>query len=316
MVTTDAQRQALRHAAEWFAHLCANPEDPALRAQWQRWHCHCAEHEWAWLRLTELQARIGGMPQQLAWEVMEKSTLRESGPNRRTLLKGLLLSVGASSVAWQGYRVAPEWMADLKTRTGEQRPETLSDGTLLVLDTDTALDVRFTASTRLLILRAGEVHVTTGKDPRPLLVHSAQGELRALGTRFAVRQLDGLTRLSVYSHAVAVRAAQAGDEVVIEQGQSVMFDHQRLLTPQALEAGEEAWTQGRLVVEGWRLGRLIDELQRYCPGYLGCAPEVRHLRVSGSYSLGNIELTLNTIARSLPVRIQQRTRYWTRILPA
>ena len=316
MVTNDARRQALRHAAQWFAQLSASPDDPALRAQWQRWHCRSAEHEWAWQQLTELQARLGRMPQQLTWEVMEKSTLRESGPNRRTLLKGLLLGAGASSLAWQGYGIAPKWMADVKTRIGEQRQEVLADGTLLVLDTDTALDVVFDASTRLLILRAGEIHVTTGKDSRPFLVRSAQGELRALGTRFAVRQLDGLTRLSVYEHAVAVRPEQADDVVVIEQGQSVTFDRQGLRGSQALKRGEEAWAQGRLEVEGWRLDILIDELQRYCPGYLGCAPEVSHLRVSGSYSLGNIELTLNTIARSLPIRIQQLTRYWTRILPA
>ncbi|MBK4999728.1 DUF4880 domain-containing protein [Pseudomonas sp. S31] len=314
-MTSDAQRQALRRAAEWFAHLSAKPDDPALHARWQHWHSRSAEHEWAWQQLSELQARIGKMPQRLAWEVMEKSTLRETGPNRRTLLKGLLLGAGASSLAWQGYSVAPKWMADIKTRIGEQRQEVLADGTLLVLDTDTALDVRFDASTRLLILRAGEIHVTTGKDPRPFLVASAQGQLRALGTRFAVRQLDGQTRLSVYQHAVGVRPGQAEHEAVIEQGQSVTFDRQSLMATQPLKSDEEAWAQGRLVVEGWRLDRLVAELQRYCPGYLGCAPEVGHLRVSGSYSLGNIELTLNTIARSLPIRIQHRTRYWTRILP-
>ncbi|CAI3804707.1 Protein FecR [Pseudomonas sp. MM221] len=315
MVTNDAQRQALRRAAEWFAHLCANPDDPELRVQWRLWHSRSAEHEWAWQQLTELQARIGNMPQQFAWEVMEKSTLRESGPNRRTVLKALLLGAGTCSLAWQGYDLAPKWMAEVKTRIGEQRQETLSDGTLVVLDTDTALDVIFNASTRLLVLRAGEVHVTTGKDSRPFRVRSAQGELRALGTRFAVRQLDGLTRLSVYNHAVAAHPEKAADEAVIEQGQSVTFDSQRLLVSRPLERGEEAWAQGRLVVEGWRLDRLMGELQRYRSGYLGCAPEVSHLRVSGSYSLGNIEVTLDTIARSLPVRIQQRTRYWTRIVP-
>ncbi|MFJ4051080.1 FecR family protein [Pseudomonas hunanensis] len=109
---------------------------------------------------------------------------------------------------------------------------------------------------------------------------------------------------------------KAAEEVVIEQGQSVTFDRQQLLVTQVLESGEEAWTQGRLEIEGWRLDKLVDELRRYCSGYLGCAPEVSHLRVSGSYSLGNIELTLNTLSRSLPVRIEQHTRYWTSILPA
>ena len=64
---------------------------------------------------------------------------------------------------------------------------------------------------------------------------------------FAVcANLDGLTRLSVYQHAVAVRPEQAEGEVVIEQGQSVTFDRQRLFATQPLKKGEEAWLRG-----GW-----------------------------------------------------------------
>lgn len=315
-MTSDAQRLALRDAAQWFAKLCANPDDPALQAQWQAWHGRSSEHQWAWQRLTELQAQLGSVPQHLAWQVMDKLNLQGSGLERRTLLKCLLLGAGVGSLGWQGYRASPVWLADLRTGTGEQRRETLADGSLLVLDTDTAVDVAFDGVTRLLILRAGEIHVTTGKDVRPFVVRSAQGEMRALGTRFAVRQLEQQTRLSVYQHAVAVRPERAGSEAVIDSGQSVSFDRQQLLATRALASGEEAWIQGRLVVDGWRLDRLIAELQRYRPGYLGCAPEVGHLLVSGTYLLSNIEVTLNAIARALPVRIQQHTRYWTRVLPA
>ncbi|WP_437879783.1 FecR domain-containing protein [Pseudomonas sp. LRF_L74] len=313
-MSSDAQRRALRDAAQWFAQMCANPDDPAIQHQWQAWHARQAEHQWAWQRLTELQAQLGSVPQQLAWPVMDKVALQGGGLDRRTLLKCLLLGAGVAPLAWQGYRAAPVWLADLSTRTGEQRREILADGTLLVLDTATAVDVVFDAGQRLLILRAGEIHVTTGKDARPFRVRSVQGEMRALGTRFAVRQLDGITRLNVYEHAVAVRPERADGETVVEQGRSVSFDRQGLIDEHELAIAEEAWAQGRLVVDGWRLDRLVEELQRYRPGYLGCAPEVAHLRVSGSYLLSDIDVALNAIARSLPVRIERHTRYWTRVV--
>lgn len=315
-MSQDARRRALHDAAQWFAQMCERPDDPALQAQWQAWHGGSAEHQWAWQRLTELQAQIGSVPQHLAWQVMDKVNLQGSRLDRRMLLKCLLLATGLGSLSWQGYRAAPVWLADLSTRTGEQRREPLADGSLLVLDTGTAVDVAFDATTRLLILRAGEIHVTTAKDARPFVVRSAEGDMRALGTRFAVRQEDGQTRLSVYQHAVAVRTRDGVGKGVINSGQSVVFDRHGVQDTQSLPAGDETWTQGRLVVDGWRLDRLIAELQRYRPGYLGCAPEVGHLRVSGTYPLNNIEVTLAAIARSLPVNLQSYTDYWTRVVAA
>lgn len=82
-------------------------------------------------------------------------------------------------------------------------------------------------------------------------------------------------------------------------------------------AGEaENWTRGRLVVDGWRLDRLLAELQRYRSGYLGCAEQIGHLKVSGSYPLDDTDMALGVIARALPVRVERYTHYWTRLVAA
>lgn len=315
-MTSDPQRQALRDASQWFARMCASPEHPGLQEQWQRWHRQSPLHQWAWERLTLLQSQVGSVPGGLAYQVLDKTSLQPSALGRRTLLKGLMLAAGAGTLGWQGYREAPVWLADLSTHTGEQRRERLSDGSVLVLDTGSAVDVAFDAATRLVILRAGEIHLTSAKDPRPLVVRSAQGDMRALGTRFSARQNDQQTRLNVYEHAVAVRPQQASAEQVIQSGQSVHFDARAVMDNTTLAPGEEAWTQGRLVVEGWRLDRLLNELQRYRSGYLGCAPQVGQLKVSGSYRLDDIDVTLAAIARALPVKVERYTAYWTRLVAA
>lgn len=316
-VTSPRERQALRDASQWFARMGASPDNPDIQAQWLAWHREHPSHQWAWERLNLLQSQMGSVPRPLAYRVLDRVTRQAPGLERRTLLKGLLLGVGLSAVGWRGYRESGIWLADRRTATGERRSETLADGTRLTLDTASAVDLRFDAATRLLILRAGAIHLSTGSDPRPLIVRSAEGDMRALGTRFSARQEDGKTRLEVFEHAVAVRPRQeSGAEVIIQAGHKLHFSAAGTGPLERLASETENWTRGRLVVDGWRLDRLLAELQRYRSGYLGCVEQIGHLQVSGSYPLDDIDMALGVIARALPVRVERYTRYWTRLVPA
>ena len=315
MSTPDPQRQALSAAAQWVARLAAVPGDVELQQAFRAWHQQSPQHQWAWQRVEQLQAQLSGLPASLACNVLDK-TAAHPLLDRRSLLKGLVLAVGAGGLGWSGYRQAPLWMADQRTAVGERRSLQLADGTRLILNTDSAVDIVYGAELRLLVLHAGEILVETAKDPRPFIVRSAQGEMRALGTRFSVRQGPGLTTLSVLQHGVAVRPGRGPAETVVMAGQTVGFDAEQLLTRSALEADAGEWAQGRLLIDGWRLDRLVDELQRYRGGYLGCAPQVAHLRVSGAFPLDDIDQALQAIARALPVQVVRHTRYWTRIVAA
>ena len=61
---------------------------------------------------------------------------------------------------------------------------TLADGTRLLLNSATAVDLRYSSSERLIVLRAGEIQIESAADPspdpatgqaRPLRVRSSQG---------------------------------------------------------------------------------------------------------------------------------------------
>ncbi len=305
-----SQRLALRDAANWYARLGAAPDCPRTQGQWQAWLEQDALHRWAWQRLEALQSELRGMPSGLARQTLA-SHPQQAG--RRTLLKGLVLGIGLSGLAWSGYRQAPRWLADIRTATGERRRVLLTDGTQLILDTASAVDIRFTAEQRLIVLQAGAILLTTGKDPRPLSVRSRHGQMRALGTRFSVRQEDDYTELQVLEHAVAVRNRADAEELRVDAGLGLRFDLGPLPVPQPLEANSSEWANGRLVIDNWRLDRALAELQRYRPGLIQCADEVAHLRLSGAYPLDDSDRALAAIAKVLPVRIDQRTRYWTRV---
>lgn len=303
------QRLALRDAAQWHARLGAAPNCAETQRQWQAWYQQHTLHQWAWQRLENLQRGLSGLPGPLARRTLGSNVQT----SRRTLLKGLVLGLGVSGLAWTGYRQTPLWLADQRTATGERRQLTLQDGSRLTLNTASAVDIRFDAQQRLIILRAGEILIETARDSRPFKVRSAHGEMRALGTRFNVRQFDDRTELEVLEHAVAVRNAPNAAEVRVDAGLRLSFDERTLGIPQPAEPNLSAWSQGRLVIDDWRLDRTLTELQRYRPGVIICAEEVAGLRLSGAYSLDDTDRALSAIAQALPVRIDSRTRYWVRV---
>lgn len=311
------EHQALSAAAHWFARMGAMPGDAMLQRQWQAWHDEHALHAWAWQRVALLQAQLGSAKGSLGYQVLDLAGRGQASSGRRALLKSLALGVGFGALGWGSYRQAPVLLADLRTGTGERLTHLLGDGSTLILNTASAVDIAYSAQSRLILLREGEIFIETAKDPRPFIVRSAQGDMQALGTRFSVRQQDSLTQLGVFQHAVAVRPqAVPGQQTIIDSGQAVSFNAQTLFDAHPLDPTAAAWINGHLVVDSWRLDRLVAELQRYRSGYLGCAPEVAHLRVSGSYPLDDIDLTLSAIARSLPVKVVRYTGLWTRIVSA
>ncbi|MBW6154852.1 FecR domain-containing protein, partial [Pseudomonas aeruginosa] len=77
-----------------------------------------------------------------------------------------------------------DWLADQRTGVGEQRRLTLPDGSLLTLNTDSAVDLAFDASQRLVRLLRGEIFVDSRADPRPFRVATAEARLHAGAARF------------------------------------------------------------------------------------------------------------------------------------
>jgi transmembrane sensor len=68
-----------------------------------------------------------------------------------------------------------------------------------------------------------------------------------------------------------------------------------------------------LVADDLRLADLVDELARYVPGHVGCAPEVADLRVVGAFPLADPERTFRALEAALPVRVTRRWGWWTQV---
>ncbi|KJK09350.1 MULTISPECIES: FecR domain-containing protein [Pseudomonas] len=307
--------RVLDAAIAWQLCLDSGSGSADERAEFDRWHAASEEHARAWTQLGMLDQRFSAAAGPARQALLQsRADLRQRVRKLGSGVASLALVVGLLSWA-SAYQSVGYWLADQRTATGEQRSLRLTDGTLISLNTHSAVDIRFDEEQRLIVLHEGEISIETGhKDDRPFVVATEDGRMRALGTRFLVKLEDQGTRLSVLQSAVAAKPQDSGDEQILHEGQQVLMSQNQLGQINGLRSGADAWTRGMLVVDNVRLADLVDELSRYRSGYLGVAPEVANLRITGSFPLNDTDLALTSLLPTLPVQLEQNTPWWVTVV--
>lgn len=314
-------------AADWLTLLMSGEAGQAQQTQWRQWRQAHADHEAAWQHVEAVTGRMKSLAPSPAYTALSSHGAggRPASAARRRATRVLLWGGLATGAGLLAARTAP-WqarMADYRSATGEQRSFALEDGTRLMLNTGSAVDLRFDAGARRILLVAGEIMVATrhgpgvAADPRPLRVETAEGSIRSLGTRFTVRQHSGRTSVAVQESAVEISCRDApGSARVLHAGEQTQFSRDTVETP--LPAGEQAaaWTRGQLVADEQRLDDFLAELDRYRPGMLRVDPQIAGLRLSGVFPLADTDRILAALPGALPVRVQWRTRFWATVVPA
>ncbi|ROM40019.1 iron dicitrate transport regulator FecR [Pseudomonas poae] len=303
--------EVVEQASEWLMLQWGGDLHGEQHQAFARWQAADPEHRRAWQRLQQLQQTLGGVPAESA-----RAVLRDTpDTQRRAALKllGLLLVAGGSGYLVQRSEPWQVAFAAHRTTTGEIRRVTLSDGTRVDLNSDSAFDMHFNGSERRIRLIRGEILLTSGHDPlRPLIVETPAGDVQALGTRFAVRELPDGSRVDLFEGRVRVSPVQ-GAAVQMSAGESLWFNARESSALPAVNANASSWTEHRLVAERQPLGEFVAQLSRYRPGVLRCDPAVADLLLTGVFPLRNTNAILAALERTLPVQVQTVTRFWVTI---
>lgn len=309
----------MQRAAEWMARLWSDDASEADAIACAEWRAAHPEHERAWDRLQRFTQQFDAMPRTVVQGALS-TTPRRTGIDRRRALQvlGLVVAGGGSAFLLHESSMWKRSTADYSTALGEVREVLLADGTRVVLDTASAIDVHYSDRERRIVLRTGAILVTSAPDTatihRPLLVQTEQGTATALGTRFSVRAGDGLSTVAVFQGLVELWPAKANMAgVSLQAGQRGTYGSHAVHEVKLVEDSAAAWTQGRLVAERMRLADLVAEFNRYRHGLLRCDEDVADLRVTGVYSLRDIDRSLDNLALSLPVQLRYRTRFWVTV---
>ncbi len=306
-----------QRALEWLVELQGDMVAPETVREWASWRAAHPDHERAWLRIESVRGTLRPLAEPGGAEIAQAALAAPASAQRRRTLKAMSVLAIAGGATWSVGQYTPwrEWTSDHRTGIGQRRDLTLPDGTRVVLNTDSAIDVRYSAAQRRVALIAGEILVATaheaGPAPRPFLVETAHGTARALGTEYTVRVLDASTEVSVYQGAVQIQPRDDADHgLTLQAGLRALYSAHGVAQPAAAEENRVAWKDGFIVARGMRLDDFLAELGRYGRDALSCDPAVAGLRLSGSFPVNDVDKVLAALSATLDLRVQAESRLW------
>jgi transmembrane sensor len=210
-----------------------------------------------------------------------------------------------------------------RTAHGEQRLQALPDGSVLHLNTDSEVTLRYDRADRVVEVKHGQALFQVAHDAqRRFRISAGRASVLAVGTEFDVYRTPGSVRVTVVAGSVAVFAGAAppaatrgelpAGAVRLDAGFQLEVTD-RIGAPRRVDPREvTAWLQRQIAFESQPLGAVADEFNRY--GRIALEiddPRLRALPISGVFDAYDADsftaflATLNGVAvEKTPTRIR------------
>lgn len=300
-MTSQRDDALAEEAAGWIARLTSSDASDQDHNGFQRWYhadpCHAAaydEMELLWGQMARVPKSVSG---------------RKGVPAKRLAafcLGGLLV------FAAEREGLFLRWQADYLTGVGETRRIALEDGSVVTLNTDSAIDVDLGKAARRITLLRGEAFFDVAADKkRPFTVDANGVEAMALGTHYGVR-MDGRTDVMVEAGRVAV--SSEGQRRELQGGEAVSVDDTGRLEPFLGDAAAmTSWREGQLVFSGQPLSDVLAEIDRYRAGRIIVIGDAGKIMVSGVFDTHDTDRAIKSLEQSLGLDVIRLSKWLTAI---
>lgn len=210
------------------------------------------------------------------------------------------------------------------TEVGQRSMVNLPDGSVVNLNTNSELMVRFTNNHRNVTLTRGEAFFQVAKDTAaPFSVAAGTNSVTAVGTAFNVEinaaravevtvtegrvQLDRIGEPKIQS---AVAESDTPASVFLSHGEKVIVSESGLRSAVAKSNDFDtqlAWREGRLIFQGEPLHEVIDEINRYTSlTFTIVDPSIRNIPVGGFFRAGDTAQLLLVLEQNFGISSQRQ----------
>lgn len=235
--------------------------------------------------------------------------------SRRRMFAPALLALSLFMIGgWYWWEGRFDYTFDIASGAGETRIVDLPDGSRIVLNFDSVLQVRYDRQHREAVLNRGEAFFEVAADStRPFTVDSGISRVKVTGTTFNVHAHPPMLTVKVLEGKVEVRTdTNQNDNLVLllraRQGVSIdsATGHSMPVTVNADAVGD--WRTGRLIFQQTSLQEVAGELERYLGQPVRLQPDKRlaDMTVSGVAMTADPLPFLQSLPHLLPVRVQQQ----------
>lgn len=245
------------------------------------------------------------------------------------MLVGFVISANLS-VSLQAPIANNSFSKIYRTKVGEQATHVLPDKSIIQLNTNTSIEVVYTATRRQIILNRGEGRFSVAKDRnRPFSVVAGEKAFTALGTVFNVQKQSSADfelvvtegKVMIAPAEMAVKAddfdnfktasrekmRQSFNADIVTSGEKAVIQKSITAPIKQLSLSDVqqdlAWQQGMLIFNGESLEQALNEVSRYTSTRFELTdPKLKTLKVAGVFKAGDIIGLLDSLEANLSVQ--------------
>lgn len=252
------------------------------------------------------------------WGELAVLKLRDPAPRKALAFRRRAIAAAAFLVVVIGGTVG--WLAlardpIIETSAGEQKSQSLPDGSLVTVNVSSELSYAMRDDTRFVKMSDGEAAFAVKADPqKPFVVHAGDFEVRAVGTAFNVRRRDGLIEVAVSEGKVQICSGSGSDAgailATLSAGQLMRFSDIRnsgqfSVVPTTVPTEQiSEWRMRVVTYENATVREVIEDFNRYFENKrLIARGSLLERRVTIRLQVENRESAIETLAALLGANV-------------
>jgi len=305
-------------AAAWVARFDAGNVSAKNQAAFQEWLNRSALHGQAIAEYGNLWSEFDAL--RLLTDTDKAGREVSARDNRPTMLKRVrpwlaacaavvIVVAGGAALLFQPKPQKPAKAENhppaklfYETAIGDQKKVALADGSSVLLNTNSRLDVDFSGKRREVQMTRGEAYFEVVHDKtRPFTVYANNYVVRDIGTAFDVHLSEtGLVEVGVTRGSVEVMPAKGAHDFGAAKSPDVVVAGHNIVLGQKIERAKAvsgadmrrklAWRQGELIYTGQPLKEVLADISRYSDIKIELMdPALENMPVGGAFRTDQIE---------------------------
>ncbi len=332
-----------REAAHWFVRFDSGALSSEDHAAFVEWYHESQQHQDALERMSQFWGGLAVL-QELKDHAANVDVVAAVRKDRnflrtQTLKRVLVGALAASFIISIGFGATyltgqenPNYTSAFSTDIGEQKTVDLPDGSQILLNTNSVIEVAYSKDERVIELKQGEAFFDVASNPKkPFSVKTVNGVVTAVGTAFSVKVQERDIDVLVTEGRVALAASGLGEVPVdgveeapatieVSAGQSVIFAQKAnridVVEPLALEKKVD-WHDGILAFKGETLENVIADIGQYTDMQIEISDvDLRQQKVVAYYRIGDLDEMFEALHLMANVEVERVSDHHVRLYRA
>ncbi|WP_206242906.1 FecR family protein [Novosphingobium terrae] len=313
-----AETPLLTQAALWHERMQA--PSPATQAAFAAWRDASPLHAQAYGQISAAHDQAALLAEEnpllaLRQQTLARTMLARPSPvlpaarRRQAMIAAAALALVGTPLAaysihaWRASHAEAPTIESFHTDVGQQADVTLPDGSLVTLDTNSRLEVRFASGERSMRLE-GQGWFRIRPSATPWRIDAGGQGFTASQGSFDLRSDPG--QLRAYADNGRLTMSDDGAEVALAPGHLLtQRGSNRVIRDLPDPSGLTAWREGMLQFQNQTLGEAVSEFNRYRRQPIRLTdPRAGSLRISGAFRTADSTRFLDALSNGFPVRVR------------